>query len=107
MTSKKDQQQYWMRRDQPYKFVTAKEFADTYQSFHVGRKLGDDLGTPYDKTKSHPATLTTETYGLNKIELLKACIDREILLMKRNSFVYFFKLFKVSVQIGLKKIVYF
>ncbi|KAI3759658.1 hypothetical protein L6452_07637 [Arctium lappa] len=98
VTSKKDQQQYWMRRDDPYRFVTAKEFAEAYQSFHVGRKLGDKLATPYDKTKSHPAALTHEKYGLNKKELLKACTDREILLMKRNSFVYIFKLFQLTIM---------
>ncbi|KAI3737603.1 hypothetical protein L2E82_27611 [Cichorium intybus] len=98
VTSKKDQMQYWMRRDQPYRFVTAKEFADAYQSFHVGRKMGEDVVTPYDKTKSHPAALTTEKYGLNKKELLKACTDREILLMKRNSFIYIFKLFQLLVM---------
>nr|XP_043635770.1 pleiotropic drug resistance protein 1-like [Erigeron canadensis] len=95
VTSKKDQQQYWMRRDLPYRFVTAKEFSDAFQSFHVGRNLREDLGTPYDKSKSHPAALTTEKYGLNKKELLKACTDREILLMKRNSFVYIFKTFQL------------
>nr|GFA98364.1 pleiotropic drug resistance protein 1-like [Tanacetum cinerariifolium] len=36
VTSKKDKQQYWMRRDDPYRFVTAEEFAKAYQSFHVG-----------------------------------------------------------------------
>ncbi|XP_076888059.1 pleiotropic drug resistance protein 1-like [Bidens hawaiensis] len=107
VTSKKDQQQYWMRRDLPYRFVTAKEFADAYQSFHVGTKLGDDLSTPYDKTKSHPAALTTEKYGLNKKELLKACTDREILLMKRNSFVYFFKLFQLTVMSFITLTVFF
>nr|GEV19098.1 pleiotropic drug resistance protein 1-like [Tanacetum cinerariifolium] len=107
VTSKKDQEQYWTRRDQPYRFVTAKEFADAYQSFYVGRKLGDDLGTPYDKTKSHPAALTTKTYGLNKKELLKACTDREILLMKRNSFVYIFKLFQIIVMSFVTMTVFF
>ncbi|KAL4559958.1 hypothetical protein LXL04_032104 [Taraxacum kok-saghyz] len=97
VTSKKDQQQYWMRRDQAYRFVTAKEFADAYKSFHVGRKMEQDITTPYDKTKSHPAALTTEKYGINKKELLKACTDREILLMKRNSFIYIFKLFQLFV----------
>jgi len=97
VTSKKDQEQYWMRRDVPYRFVTAKEFAEAFQSFHVGRKIANDIATPFDKSKSHPAALTTEKYGLKSKELLKACTDREILLMKRNSFVYFFKLFQVSV----------
>jgi ABC-type multidrug transport system ATPase subunit/ABC-type multidrug transport system permease subunit len=107
VTSKKDQQQYWKRRDMPYRFVTAKEFAEAYQSFHVGRKLATDLATPYDKSKSHPAALTTEKYGLNKKELLKACTDREILLMKRNSFVYFFKLFQLTVMAFISMTVFF
>ncbi|KAI7725050.1 hypothetical protein M8C21_022973, partial [Ambrosia artemisiifolia] len=107
VTSKKDQQQYWIRRDQPYRFVTAKEFAEAYESFHVGRELRNDISTPFEKTKSHPAALTTEKYGLNKKELLKACIDREILLMRRNSFVYFFKLFQLSVMSLITLTVFF
>ncbi|KAI7727409.1 LOW QUALITY PROTEIN: hypothetical protein M8C21_009515 [Ambrosia artemisiifolia] len=103
VTSKKDQEQYWMRRDEHYRFVTAKEFADSFQSFHVGKRLGDDLATPYDKSRSHPAALTTEKYGLSKKELLKACVEREILLMKRNSFVYYFKLTQASVLVFVKR----
>ncbi|KAJ0744246.1 putative ABC-type maltose transporter [Helianthus annuus] len=98
VTSRKDQEQYWMRRDEHYRFVTAKEFAESFQSFHVGKRLGDDLSTTYDKSRSHPAALTTEKYGLSKKELLKACVEREILLMKRNSFVYYFKLTQLFVM---------
>ncbi|GLT97658.1 hypothetical protein SLE2022_152130 [Rubroshorea leprosula] len=92
VTSRKDQGQYWARRDEPHSFVTSMEFAEAFQSFHVGRKLGDELATPFDKSKSHPAALTKEKYGVNKKELLKACASREFLLMKRNLFVYVFKL---------------
>ncbi|XP_044481156.1 pleiotropic drug resistance protein 1-like isoform X2 [Mangifera indica] len=98
VTSRKDQQQYWTSKDEPYRFITVKEFSDAFQSFHVGRKLGDDLGTPFDKRKSHPAALTTKAYGVNKMELFKACFSREFLLMKRNSFVYYFKLGQLSVM---------
>ncbi|KAK0597626.1 hypothetical protein LWI29_027037 [Acer saccharum] len=98
VTSRKDQQQYWARRNEPYRFVTVKEFAEAFQSFHVGRKLGDELGTPFDKKKSHPAALTTKNYGVGKKELLKACISREFLLMKRNSFVYIFKLIQLIIM---------
>lgn len=56
----------------------------------------DDLATPYDKSKSHPAALASKIYGVGKKELLKACTSREILLMKRKSFVYIFKLSQVS-----------
>ncbi|KAF5748216.1 pleiotropic drug resistance protein 1-like isoform X2 [Tripterygium wilfordii] len=92
VTSKKDQEQYWISRDEPYSFVTVKEFAEAFQSFHVGRRLGDELAVPFDKSKGHPAALTTNKYGVSKKELLKICMSREFLLMKRNSFFYIFKL---------------
>ena len=99
VTSRKDQEQYWAHKDEPYSFVTVKEFAEAFQSFNIGRKLGHELATPFDKTKSHPAALKTEKYGVGKKELLDACISREYLLMKRNSFVYIFKLTQVSIII--------
>ncbi|KAL3819063.1 hypothetical protein ACJIZ3_004968 [Penstemon smallii] len=92
VTSKKDQEQYWIDKNEPYNYVSVKEFSEAFQSFHVGRKLGDELAVPFDKEKSHPAALTTEKYGVSKKELLKACVSREYLLMKRNSFVYVFKM---------------
>lgn len=98
MTSRKDQEQYWAKRDEPYRFIDVGEFSEAFQSFHVGKKLGDELAIPFDKSRSHPAALTTKTYGATKKELLKACISREFLLMKRNSFVYIFKLVQVSMS---------
>ncbi|KAF3447187.1 hypothetical protein FNV43_RR12367 [Rhamnella rubrinervis] len=92
VTSIKDQEQYWAKRDEQYNFITSKEFAEAFQSFHVGRKLGDELATPFDKSKAHPASLTTNKYGVSKKELFKACASRELLLMKRNSFAYIFKM---------------
>lgn len=92
VTSRKDQEQYWANKDSPYRFVTVKEFSEAFQSFHIGRKLGDQLAMPFDKSRSHPAALTTEKYGVSRKELLRACISRELLLMKRNSFVYVFKM---------------
>lgn len=98
VTSKKDQQQYWAWRDQPYRYVTVREFADAFQSFHVGLEMAQELSVPYDKTKSHPAALTFSRYGVNKKELFKACFAREWLLMKRNSFVYVFKTSQLTVM---------
>jgi hypothetical protein len=96
VTSKKDQKQYWARRDEPYRFVPVKEFATAFKSFHTGRAIANELAVPFDKSKSHPAALTTTRYGVSGKELLKANIDREFLLMKRNSFVYIFRTFQVS-----------
>ncbi|KAK3416804.1 hypothetical protein EUGRSUZ_H02564 [Eucalyptus grandis] len=98
VTSRKDQHQYWVRKDEPYTFVTVREFVEAFQSFHVGRKLGDELSTPFDKSKNHPAALTTKRFGVGMKDLLKACILREYLLMKRNSFVYIFKVSQLIIM---------
>ncbi|KAF2301516.1 hypothetical protein GH714_025383 [Hevea brasiliensis] len=98
VTSRKDQQQYWAHKDVPYSFITVKEFAEAFQSFHVGQGLSGELSTPFDKAKSHPAALATKKYGVSNIQLLKACFSRELLLMKRNSFVYIFKLTQLTIM---------
>ncbi|KAL8034647.1 hypothetical protein ABFX02_12G042200 [Erythranthe guttata] len=99
VTSKKDQQQYWAcDTDKPYRFISVAEFAESFESFHVGRRLNAELAISFDKTKSHPAALTTRKYGVGKKELLKACTSRQLLLMKRNSFIFIFKLFQLSIM---------
>ncbi|KAH9666422.1 ABC transporter G family member 40 [Citrus sinensis] len=98
VTSRKDQEQYWVHKEEPYRFVTVKEFADAFQVFYMGQKVGDELRIPFDKRKSHRAALTTKIYGVSKKELLKACMSRELLLMKRNSFVYIFKLCQLTIM---------
>ncbi|XP_010914975.2 ABC transporter G family member 39 [Elaeis guineensis] len=97
VTSRKDQHQYWAHKDEPYKYISVNEFSEAFQSFHVGRKLGEELGTPFDRSRNHPAALTTSKYGISKMALLKACISREWLLMKRNSFVYIFKVVQLII----------
>ncbi|XP_043699337.1 ABC transporter G family member 39-like isoform X2 [Telopea speciosissima] len=96
VTSIKDQQQYWVHKDKQYSYVSVKEFADAFKSFHIGQKLGEELSTPFNKSKSHPAALTISKYGISKKELLKACCSREWLLMKRNSFVFVFRVMQVA-----------
>ncbi|MBA0594844.1 hypothetical protein Gorai_011735, partial [Gossypium raimondii] len=98
VTSRKDQRQYWNQTDKAYSFVTVEEFAEAFQSFHVGKRLQDDLATPFDKNRSDPTLLTTKNYGVNKMELIKACFSKELLLMKRNSFIYIFKLIQLVVM---------
>ncbi|CAJ2632863.1 unnamed protein product [Trifolium pratense] len=107
VTSRKDQEQYWEHKEQPYRFVTAEEFSDAFQSFHVGIRLGDELGTEFDKSKSHPSALTTKKYGVGQWELYKALLSREYLLMKRNSFVYIFKLCQLSIMAIVTMTIFF
>ncbi|WVZ69772.1 hypothetical protein U9M48_018507 [Paspalum notatum var. saurae] len=97
VTSKRDQQQYWVK-DAPHQYVSAVEFSEAFRSFHVSTRLQADLQAPFNKKRSHPIVLTSEKYGASKMELFQACFSREYLLMKRNSFVYIFKLMQLIFQ---------
>ncbi|KAF3447188.1 hypothetical protein FNV43_RR12368 [Rhamnella rubrinervis] len=107
VTSRKDQKQYWANKDEPYNFITSKEFADAFKAFHIGQNLGDELATPFDKSQAHPSALTKEKYGVSKKELLKACFEREYLLMKRNSFFYIFKVVQLVVMCVITSTLFF
>ncbi|KAM3212819.1 hypothetical protein ACQJBY_065698 [Aegilops geniculata] len=98
VTSRKDQPQYWARSDRRYQYVPVKEFARAFQAFHVGQSLSAELSRPFDRSQCHPASLTTKPYGASKMELLRACVEREWLLMKRNMFVYRFRAFQLLVM---------
>ncbi|KAM0823890.1 hypothetical protein ACQ4PT_070564 [Festuca glaucescens] len=100
VTSKKDQQQYWYREQEQYRHVSVPEFAERFKSFHVGQQMLKEMQIPFEKSKTHPAALTTKKYGISSKESLKAVMSREMLLMKRNSFIYIFKVSQLII-IGL------
>ncbi|KAG2721210.1 hypothetical protein I3843_02G058000 [Carya illinoinensis] len=89
--SKKDQAQYWYHAGLPYNYVSVDQFSQMFKASDLGQRLNDDLSEPYDKSKSHRNALSFSIYSLRKWELFKACMSRELLLLKRNSFVYVFK----------------
>uniref|UniRef100_A0A0E0RAA5 ABC transporter domain-containing protein n=1 Tax=Oryza rufipogon TaxID=4529 RepID=A0A0E0RAA5_ORYRU len=97
VTSKKDQQQYWYHDQERYRYVSVPEFAQRFKSFHVGQKMQKEMQIPYDKSSTHPAALTTTKYGLSSWESLRAVMSREWLLMKRNSFIYIFKVTQLII----------
>ncbi|TXG63220.1 hypothetical protein EZV62_010214 [Acer yangbiense] len=90
VVSKKDQAQYWYHKHLPYSYVSVDKFVYKFQEFHVGQKLGDELSRTFNKSESHKNSVSFSIYSLRKWELLKACLAREWLLMKRNSFVHVF-----------------
>ena len=97
VTSKKDQEQYWSRSDQPYRFITVPEFAEAFGAFHRGQQLASDLSVPFDKSTTHDAALVKDKYGLSSWEIFKACFSREWLLMKRNALLYIFKTTQLTI----------
>ncbi|MED6182883.1 drug-responsive transcription factor pdr3 [Stylosanthes scabra] len=88
--SRKDQAQYWSR-EEPYSYVTVEQFIEKFKCSSYGKKLNEEISKPFDKSQSHKNALAFRKYSLTKWEMFKACIMREFLLMKRNSFVYVFK----------------
>ncbi|KAL1822523.1 hypothetical protein ACET3Z_009301 [Daucus carota] len=98
VTSRKDQEQYWLRKDQPFRYISSSEFAEAFYQFHIGEQLASDLSVPYIKSKNHPTALATKKYGISNMELFKACFAREWLLMKRNSFIHIFKITQITIM---------
>ncbi|KAK8690337.1 hypothetical protein V6N13_089030 [Hibiscus sabdariffa] len=97
VTSKKDQEQYWADRSKPYRYVSVTEFANRFKKFHVGVQLANELSLPFEKSKCHKAALVFSRYSVTKLELFKACWDKEVLLIKRNSFFYIFKTTQIII----------
>ncbi|XAR64952.1 Iron-chelate-transporting ATPase [Bertholletia excelsa] len=78
VTSKKDQEQYWFKKNEPYRYISVSEFVQHFNSFYIGQGLRNELGIPYDRSGIHPAA--------------------KWLLMKRNSFVYVFKTTQITIM---------
>jgi len=97
VTSKKDQEQYWVNPNRPYHYIPVSEFASRYKSFHVGTKMSNELAVPFDKSRGHKAALVFDKYSVSKRELLKSCWDKEWLLMQRNAFFYVFKTVQIVI----------
>ncbi|KAJ0078965.1 hypothetical protein Patl1_23925 [Pistacia atlantica] len=95
--SRKDQAQYWYRTVDPYNYVSVDVFCMKFKESSLGKKLYEDLSVPFDKSKSHKDALSFDVYSLSKWQLFKACMSREILLMKRNSFIYIFKTVQIII----------
>ncbi|KAK9991985.1 hypothetical protein SO802_026970 [Lithocarpus litseifolius] len=95
--SRKDQAQYWYHADLPYNYVSVDQFSQRFKASSLGQKLNDELSKPYDKSKSHNGALSFDIYSMGKWEMFKACMARELLLMKRNSFVYIFKTMQLII----------
>ncbi|XP_061993147.1 ABC transporter G family member 32 [Rosa rugosa] len=89
--SKKDQEQYWSNPDLPYRYIPPAKFVEAFPSFQDGKNLSEELKVPFDKRYNHPAALATSLYGMKRKELLKTSFNWQVLLMKRNAFIYIFK----------------
>ncbi|KAL8171785.1 hypothetical protein V2J09_023589 [Rumex salicifolius] len=95
--SRKDQEQYWLHDEQSYNYVSVDMLCEKFKKSDVGRRLYAEVSQPYVKSESGENAISFNVYSLSKWELLKACTSREYLLMKRNSFVYVFKIIQLVI----------
>ncbi|XP_030457252.1 pleiotropic drug resistance protein 3-like isoform X2 [Syzygium oleosum] len=93
--SRKDQAQYWQHPELPYSYISVNMFCKKFKESYCGMKLDQELSDTFDRSKIHKNALSFNVYSLSRWELLRACMARELLLMRRNSFIYVFK----SVQL--------
>ncbi|KAF5454239.1 hypothetical protein F2P56_023919 [Juglans regia] len=95
--SRKDQAQYWSQTDVPYSYIPNDILSKKFNESPYGKKLNEDLSEPYDTSQSNQNALSFSPYSLSKWELFRACVSRELLLMKRNSFIYIFKTIQLVI----------
>lgn len=61
----------------------------------MGKSLKKQLSVPFNKRKIHKSALVFSKQSVPTLELLKTSFSKEWLLMKRNSFIYVFKIVQV------------
>lgn len=93
--SRKDQAQYWHRTEQTHSYVSVNTLSKKFKESSFGKKLDEAISEAFTKSQSHKNSISFSVYSLSKWTLFKACMSREVILMRRNSFVYIFK----SVQV--------
>ncbi|XP_071698349.1 pleiotropic drug resistance protein 3-like [Rutidosis leptorrhynchoides] len=91
VVSRKDQASYWCRTDEPYSYISVPTLSMRFDESDLGKDLNKKIIKPFMKSQSHENAISFDVYSLSKWALFRACMSREILLMKRNSFVYIFK----------------
>ncbi|XP_024532454.1 pleiotropic drug resistance protein 1 isoform X2 [Selaginella moellendorffii] len=105
VTSRKDQAQYWTGT-RAYSYVSVDDFQRAFEGFSAGQKLAEELEKPFDKASSHPAALVTQRYALSSWGLFRACLAKEVLLIRRNAFVYVFAVFQILITAAIAMTVF-
>ncbi|XP_050236360.1 ABC transporter G family member 31 [Mercurialis annua] len=106
VTSKKDQAQYWADHSKPYEYISVPEIARTFKESRFGRSVESMISVPLDKAKNDPSALAKTRFAVPRWELLKACFDREVLLIRRHWFLYVFRTLQVCIVGGITSTIF-
>ncbi|MFS7986606.1 putative ABC-type sulfate transporter [Helianthus anomalus] len=97
VVSRKDQGTYWCRTEEAYDYVSVDTLSMKFKESYLGKEINDDISKPFTRLQNHEDAISFHVYSLSKWDLFKACMSREILLMKRNSFLYIFKTVQLTI----------
>ncbi|MFS7986455.1 putative ABC-type sulfate transporter [Helianthus anomalus] len=97
VVSRKDQGTYWCRTEEAYDYVCVHTLSMRFKESYLGKEINDDISKPFTRLQNHEDAISFHVYSLSKWDLFKACMSREILLMKRNSFIYIFKTVQLTI----------
>ncbi|KAK9830492.1 hypothetical protein WJX72_012062 [[Myrmecia] bisecta] len=96
VTSRKDQAQYWADKSRPYRYVPVETFVRAFQESPRGQGIKAELRTPYDPMQAPEDALVRTKYALPPAKVFRACLSRDFILVKRNSFLYAFRTCQTS-----------
>ena len=96
--SMKDQAQYRYRTEQSYEYVSVDTLSRMFRESSIGKKLNEEMSQEFIKSDNHKKSISHSVYSVSKWTLFKACMSREIILMRRNSFIYKFKTIQVILH---------
>ncbi|KAJ0734531.1 putative ABC-type sulfate transporter [Helianthus annuus] len=97
VVSRKDQGTYWCRTEEVYDYVSVHTLSMRFKESYLGKEINDDISKPFTRLQNHEDAISFHVYSLSKWDLFKACMSREILFMKRNSFLYIFKTVQLTI----------
>lgn len=99
MTSRNDQEQYWISGVGKYEYMTIEKFGKSYKSYLNQFHVNNVCTTEYGELEEDRSVLLSKggNYKISKLKLLEACFSRELLLTKRNMHVLMFKNIQISI----------
>ncbi|KAH7290028.1 hypothetical protein KP509_30G029300 [Ceratopteris richardii] len=105
--SRKDQEKYWVKHNEPYRFISAGEFTCAQRSSKQGHRIRKEITLSLKKPPIQLPPLCSQMYGTSKSKLWTACFWRELLLMKRNLSTILIKIIQVSLISVITATVFF
>ncbi|XP_051202814.1 ABC transporter G family member 45 [Lolium perenne] len=96
VTSKMDQKQYWIRDENKYQYRIIEKFAESFRSSYLPQ-LVEDNHCRSNNTGKGKEIKTSASRRISTWNTFKACLSREVLLMKRNSPLHIFKIVQITV----------